>query len=267
MTTMTTLTPLNRLRLMHRRLKTTSPAADRVDEQLRDWIFRFYADQRRGLRREWRSCRTLEDLLRFSERHFGAVQKDAEILEFLSYAHASKPMVICEIGTYGGGTHLMLTHGLPTVWCTVAVDLLVRNKSKLRLLRKDDQEAHFIEGYSARPSTINRVRSLLDRRKIDILFINGNHRYYGVLADFLNYRPFVRDGGIIAFHDICAARSATAARSWAFAEAPFVGDAPKFWERIRPYFEHREFIATPDQEAYGIGALINERSVRLPADL
>jgi predicted O-methyltransferase YrrM len=264
---MTITNTLNRLLLMRNRLKATSRTADFVDEQLRDWIFHLDSEQRRALRREWRSCRTLDDLLRFAARHFGAAQKDAEIVRFLSFAHARKPIVVCEIGTYCGGTHLLLTHGLPTVWCTVAIDLLVRNKSMLRLLRKDDQEAHIVEAYAARPTTINRVRSVLEGREIDVLFIGGDHRYYGVLANFLSYRPFVREGGIIAFHDICATRSVARAPAWApSAEGPFSGGVPEFWRRIRQHFEHREFIAAPVQEAHGIGALIQARSVRLPLD-
>lgn len=39
-------------------------------------------------------------------------------------------------------------------------------------------------------------------RPIDILFIDGSHEYEDVKADFYAFYPFVKPGGIIAFHDI-----------------------------------------------------------------
>lgn len=39
-------------------------------------------------------------------------------------------------------------------------------------------------------------------RKIDFLFIDGSHIYKDVLADFKNFYPWLKPGGIIAFHDV-----------------------------------------------------------------
>ena len=38
-------------------------------------------------------------------------------------------------------------------------------------------------------------------KKIDVLFIDGDHSYEGVKKDWEMYGPLVREGGIIAFHD------------------------------------------------------------------
>jgi hypothetical protein len=37
---------------------------------------------------------------------------------------------------------------------------------------------------------------------IDFLFIDGSHQYEDVLSDFDTYFPHVRDGGLVAFHDV-----------------------------------------------------------------
>ena len=37
--------------------------------------------------------------------------------------------------------------------------------------------------------------------EIDILFIDGDHRYKGVIFDWENYEPFVKQGGYIVFDD------------------------------------------------------------------
>lgn len=39
-------------------------------------------------------------------------------------------------------------------------------------------------------------------RQIDILFIDGNHRYEQVLFDYETFAPFVKKNGLIIFHDI-----------------------------------------------------------------
>lgn len=36
---------------------------------------------------------------------------------------------------------------------------------------------------------------------IKVLFIDGDHSYQGVKDDFLNFSPFVKDDGVIFFHD------------------------------------------------------------------
>lgn len=38
-------------------------------------------------------------------------------------------------------------------------------------------------------------------RELDILFIDGDHSYKGVIRDYALFSPFVRKGGIILFHD------------------------------------------------------------------
>jgi len=39
------------------------------------------------------------------------------------------------------------------------------------------------------------------KHKIDLLFIDGDHRYEGVLRDFTMWSPLIKPGGFIAFHD------------------------------------------------------------------
>jgi hypothetical protein len=51
-------------------------------------------------------------------------------------------------------------------------------------------------------STVDVVRNLLDGEKLDLLFIDGDHKYDGVKSDFELYRDFVKPGGVILFHDI-----------------------------------------------------------------
>lgn len=39
-------------------------------------------------------------------------------------------------------------------------------------------------------------------KEIDVLFIDGDHSYKGVKADYEKYEPFVKKGGLILMHDV-----------------------------------------------------------------
>ncbi len=66
----------------------------------------------------------------------------------------------------------------------------------------DDKRSSFLIGSSCDPSTVAKAYSFL-KDKVDLLFIDGDHRYGAVLTDWLLYKNLVRKGGIIAFDD-CA---------------------------------------------------------------
>jgi len=57
-----------------------------------------------------------------------------------------------------------------------------------------------ILGDSHSQETVDILKAKLDGRKIDLLFIDGDHSYDGVKRDWKLYEPFVRY--IVAFHDI-----------------------------------------------------------------
>jgi len=40
------------------------------------------------------------------------------------------------------------------------------------------------------------------KQPIDLLFIDGNHDYEAVLQDYEQWSPFLKTGGMIAFHDV-----------------------------------------------------------------
>lgn len=68
----------------------------------------------------------------------------------------------------------------------------------------DPHGATMIVGDSHEPSTLHQLKAALDGGEIDFLFIDGDHTFEGVSRDYRWYRPMVRTGGIVAFHDICS---------------------------------------------------------------
>src|SRR5690606_19990704 len=111
-----------------------------------------------------------------------------------------------EIGSRDGDTFHAVMTALPKGSKGGAVDLpgdvWGSRKSKARLrgavegLRQRGYDVFAIFGDSRNANTIAQV---VKRGPYDAVFIDGDHRYEGVKADWENYGPL---GRIVAFHDI-----------------------------------------------------------------
>lgn len=209
------------------------------------------------------ACRSPAALLAFSEGlGHGAQQIEEEILPFLEWAGGFCPERICEIGTAAGSTNFLLAHGLPSVKQVIGVDLFVRNGIQLRCLARPDVVIRLVNGSSYAQRTIRKVERIVLPGSLDVLFIDGDHRYSGVQQDFLGYRHLVRDGGLIAFHDIQPDGSERG-----LVTRQNSGDVPVFWLQLKPLFESKEFVRASDQHGFGIGVIVNSADVTLPEEL
>jgi len=68
------------------------------------------------------------------------------------------------------------------------------------------------------------------------------------------YRPLVRKGGLIAFHDIVDDHRT----KYGFSNVGWAGGVPIFWRELKRagiYTNICEFISDPDQDGMGIGVL------------
>lgn len=105
------------------------------------------------------------------------------------------------------------------------------------------QKIHLIQADSHNPSTIKVVKDILYGRKIDFLFIDGDHSYEGVKKDFQVYGKFVKHGGIIAFHDIVL-------------HPPETGcEVNNFWLEVSDKYKTLEIIKNRNQKWAGIGII------------
>ena len=78
---------------------------------------------------------------------------------------------------------------------------------------------------------------------MDFLFIDGDHTYEGVKADFNMYSELVRPGGLIVFHDIC--RHAAGMNC----------EVDRFWQEVKNERRTREFVHDTNQGTCGIGVI------------
>ena len=209
---------------------------------------RFDPKKREVIAAEFARCVTVDDCIAFTRRHMGggACQKEAEIARALDVIATTRPTTFCEIGTSEGGTSLLVTKFLPTLETMLCLDLYVKNKALLRLLKPPELDIRFCEMSSHSDQAVHVAQQAISSHTIDVLFIDGDHRYQGVKEDFHRFSPLVREGGLIMFHDIVQEKPGTDA--WA-------GGVPQFWRETSPRFKHQEIVEDYDQSGFGIGIL------------
>ena len=105
------------------------------------------------------------------------------------------------------------------------------------------QSIKLIRADSHAPVTRKQVESLLGERRLDFLFIDGDHTYDGVRQDFELYAQLVRQGGIVALHDV------------AKHPAGHNCDVDRFWAELRVKYRTCEFIENVNQGWAGIGVV------------
>jgi cephalosporin hydroxylase len=179
-------------------------------------------------------------------------QIEQEISQLLSLVRDIKPKTVVEIGSAKGGTLFLFTRVASPDAALLSIDLPEGRfgggypKHMIPLLRSfadKGQSIHLIRADSHSPDTLEKVEKFLDGKKVDFLFIDGDHSYQGVRKDFEMYSPLVRNGGIIAFHDIC------------FGPEESVGGVPRFWSEIRQGRNSRGIVKDAEQDGFGIGVV------------
>lgn len=170
-----------------------------------------------------------------------------EVEELLKIIKKARPRNILEIGTADGGTLFLFSKIAEKNSKVISIDLPNGYPSwRILLYRsfvKDNQRIYLIRSDSHKKETLNKVKKILNGEKLDFLFIDGDHSYYGVKKDFEMYGQLVRRGGIIAFHDIVKGSPKCA------------GDVWKFWKKIKSNYKNKEIIKNYNQNGYGIGII------------
>jgi cephalosporin hydroxylase len=115
-----------------------------------------------------------------------------------------KKIIYLEIGCYAGGSACLLLQRPYTKVISIDLGYPISKKiveDNVNNLNIHKNEYFYIEGNSNHIGTIKSLEEILNGEKIDILFIDGDHTFSGVLSDFEKYEKFVNNGGYVVFDD------------------------------------------------------------------
>jgi predicted O-methyltransferase YrrM len=178
------------------------------------------------------------------------LQVRSEFLELVKLVEDQQCKYLLEIGTFMGGTLFVFSQIATADATVISLDFPTSFSGRLyrifrkpifhRLIRKG-QSLFFLRKDSHKPETLASIHKVLQGSSLDFLFIDGDHTYEGVRLDFEMYSPLVRDGGLIAFHDI--------------AQSGRMRKVHEFWDEVKQNYNHKEFIHITDEGAMGIGVL------------
>jgi len=210
------------------------------------------------LRRETTKISKLEDLVSFvfnfkiDGLNIIPSQIKEEILKLLKILEKIKPKTILEIGTANGGTLFLFSQIASPDAIIISIDLPggkfgggypMWKVPLYKSFAKDNQKIYLIRADSHDEKTLRKVKNILGNKKLDFLFIDGDHSYEGVKKDFEMYSKLVKRKRVIALHDIV--------------HHPFVPECQvdKFWKEIKKIYRTREIILSSNQTWAGIGLI------------
>ena len=154
----------------------------------------------------------VQDLPKYvTEESYGIQQNKKEISKLTkvlqNHFKNKKKLKVLEVGLgHYGSTHFLWTLLFEKV-CTIEKNIdrvseFALNYHNFYNRKKSikNRKSYFMYGYSFNPKIVSQVYDLYNDG-IDFLFIDGDHKYESVLADWIMYSNLVKKNGIVAFHD------------------------------------------------------------------
>lgn len=182
-----------------------------------------------------------------------AVQVESEFKALLNLVKTQDVKSYLEVGVARGDSFHEIVTQMPKDSLAVAVDYpeqewgLIESRNALIKaatdLIKNDYDISLIFGDSKEQETVNDV--LKASESFDLVFIDGDHSYEGVKADWDNYG---RLGRMVAFHDIVDSQLPNAKGE--------VVEVPRFWNEIKKQYRHIEFVEKGS--TMGIGVIFKD---------
>jgi predicted O-methyltransferase YrrM len=143
-------------------------------------------------------------------RHGEVAMDDVEIHGLVRALRSVTPPALCvvEIGSYCGGSTVVIarTAARRAPGARVfAIEPFSAEGARYQRNYESLFDANVADWSVG--TTIEKVRTTSDaaapgwKRPIDFLYVDGDHSYDAVVRDVRNFVPFVREGGVFAFHD------------------------------------------------------------------
>ena len=201
----------------------------------------------------WPAVQAIDLLFSKKARYITPWQYREELEPLAQEIELLRPRTVLEIGTADGGTLFLAARLASEDALIISIDLPQGafgggyDEWKIPLYKsfgQPGQRIELIRDNSHLPEVFEHVSRLLGNRKIDYLFLDGDHTYKGVQEDFNTYGNLLSENSIVAFHDIVSDKS----------------DYPDhfvsvFWNEIKYKYDFLEFIKNKDQDKLGLGML------------
>jgi Methyltransferase domain len=182
------------------------------------------------------------------------IQTEREHNAFIDILRRENVRSYLEIGSMWGQSLWKVALALPMKSRVVSVDSMVDRPGAQPMLQACVNElkrlgfdAVWVKGDSTNPAVVDIVRKLAP---FDALFIDGNHSFPYVKADWENYGPMAR---IVGFHDINYKNTWRNGRGEKLDDSKF--GVPQLWESLKGGYRHEEFRWHPQNNYHGIGVL------------
>ena len=181
-------------------------------------------------------------------------QDEGELNRLLDLVRELKPKKILEIGSLHGGTLWYWMHAAPGAEI-ISVDSGVQafggRFEDIEYARKNlwgewaRQTGCTLTQYRGDSRSRETVEGARQHAPFDFVFIDGGHKYNEAMSDWQNYWPMLREGGLLAMHDI------------AYSDNNVEGyGVPQVWREVRDCGEWQEFIAPENAGRWmGIGVM------------
>lgn len=189
--------------------RATKSASWRMGKARNKWSsFLYRTKLKLGLKRPPRNVAELNSLL----LHSRAYLHDLEV-PILAACAKTSPGTIVEIGSAFGASSAILLSNMPDTAILHSIDPFIVDSmgdtlhasketctANVRNVLTTLGMANKLDTWDLRPEySHNVVKSW--SVPIDMIFIDGDHRYPAVKADFEQWFPFVKKGGLVLFHD------------------------------------------------------------------
>jgi predicted O-methyltransferase YrrM len=204
----------------------------------------------RALQDKATSPRELNSAMNFAYAFLGPAQVRTEIRALLEAVQQASPRAVLEIGTAQGGTLFLLAQAASCEATIISIDLPAGafgggyTSARIPLYKSfalPGQHLELLRANSHDLATLDLVKYVLAETPLDFLFIDADHSAEGVRMDYAMYSPLVREGGLIAIHDIVPGPS------------ELVGAVPEFWRSLKNAHDVVEFVHDWGQRGFGIG--------------
>ena len=139
----------------------------------------------------------------FENNFWWIQQHQEEFWNLIELLQKHKVKNILEIGSSHGGTLTFFKELMKDDGVLVAIE---NNKDIAFSLPKSwsyiPENIYLLNNNSHHKKTWQSIKKILGNKLFDFIFIDGDHSYEGCIKDFELSFPFLKNGGIVAFHDV-----------------------------------------------------------------